>query len=87
MSKVCALSGQRRSVGSNISHSNRHTKRTFLPNLNKKYIVDPVTGIKLKVKVSSRTLRTLAKNPAFFKEELKTLVRKQQRIIAKNIKK
>ncbi len=87
MSKVCALSGQKRSVGYNVSHSNRHTKRTFLPNVNKRTIVDPFTGEKITAKISSRSLRTLTKNPSVFKSELKALVKKKQRVIAKNIKK
>jgi large subunit ribosomal protein L28 len=33
MSRVCLLSGKRPQYGHNVSHSNRKTKRRFLPNL------------------------------------------------------
>ena len=33
MSKVCVTCGKKPAVGNNISHSHRHTKRRFEPNL------------------------------------------------------
>jgi large subunit ribosomal protein L28 len=33
MSKVCDICGKRPSTGCNVSHSQRHTKRRWLPNL------------------------------------------------------
>ncbi len=33
MSKVCQITGKRPITGNNVSHSNRKTKRRFLPNL------------------------------------------------------
>jgi len=33
MSKVCQVTGKRPVTGNNVSHSNRKTKRRFLPNL------------------------------------------------------
>jgi large subunit ribosomal protein L28 len=33
MSRVCEVSGKRPQYGQNVSHSNRKTKRRFLPNL------------------------------------------------------
>ena len=77
MSKVCQLSGKKISSGYNVSHSNRHTKRTFLPNVSKKTIIDPVTGTKLKINISARAQRTLLKNPAKYKVELASLVKKK----------
>ena len=35
MSKVCALCGKGKVSGNNVSHSNRKTKRTFKPNVQK----------------------------------------------------
>lgn len=74
MSKVCQLSGKRPQVGHNVSHSERKTKRRFLPNVSKRRIFDPVTGEKLHIKISARAQRTLLKNPAKFKKQLKKLV-------------
>ncbi|CAM4449555.1 MAG: 50S ribosomal protein L28 [Legionellaceae bacterium] len=36
MSRVCQVTGKRPMVGNNVSHSNRKTKRRFLPNLHTK---------------------------------------------------
>lgn len=33
MSKICASCGKKPSTGNNVSHSQRHTKRRWLPNL------------------------------------------------------
>ena len=33
MAKVCAMCGKRPSTGCNVSNSQRHTKRRWLPNL------------------------------------------------------
>jgi len=33
MSKVCQVTGKRPVAGNNVSHSNRKTRRRFLPNL------------------------------------------------------
>lgn len=35
MSRVCQVTGKRPMAGNNVSHSNRKTKRRFLPNLQK----------------------------------------------------
>ncbi len=78
MSKVCQLSGKRPQVGNNVSHSERKTRRRFLPNVSTKRIVDPVSGETIRVKLSTRAARTLVKNPSKFKNELKKLVAKKR---------
>jgi large subunit ribosomal protein L28 len=78
MSRVCQLSNKKPSVGHNVSHSERKTKRKFNPNISKKTIIDPVSGTKLKIKISTRAQRTLLKNPSKFKEQLKKLVAKKR---------
>lgn len=83
MAKVCQLTGKRPATGNNRSHSLRATKRRFLPNISKKTIVDPITGKKVKVRLSTRAQRTLLKNPGKFSAELKKLVKKQEKRNAK----
>lgn len=61
MSKVCAITGVRPSGGNNVSHSNRHTRRRFLPNLQKKKVFNPKTGEYEVVRVSARGLRIFQK--------------------------
>lgn len=61
MSKVCQICNKGRSTGHNVSHSKRHTKRTWHPNLiTKKMEVD---GTMQKIKICARCLKTLSKAP------------------------
>jgi len=78
MSRVCQLSGKGPQVGHNVSHSERKTRRKFNPNVTKKTIIDPVSGTKLKIKISTRAQRTLLKNPGKFRKQLKKLVAKKR---------
>lgn len=48
-------------VGHNVSHSNRKTKRTFLPNLQSKRLINPATGKIMRVLITTSGMRTLAK--------------------------
>jgi len=61
MSRVCQLTGKTVMVGNNVSHSNRKTKRRFLPNLISKtfYLVEENQYITLKLSTSA--LRTINK--------------------------
>ncbi|MFN4254944.1 MAG: 50S ribosomal protein L28 [Saprospiraceae bacterium] len=61
MSKVCDLTGKRPVAGNYVSHSNRKTKRRFLPNLHTKKFFMPETGEWVTLKVSSHALRTISK--------------------------
>ncbi|GAA5222186.1 50S ribosomal protein L28 [Membranihabitans marinus] len=61
MSKVCELTGKRPIVGNNVSHSNRKTKRRFLPNLIKKKFYIPELDKTVTLKVSTKALRTIDK--------------------------
>ncbi|MFV9838573.1 MAG: 50S ribosomal protein L28 [Aaplasma endosymbiont of Hyalomma asiaticum] len=59
MSRVCDITGASKSFGNKVSHSNRKTKRSYLVNLHNVTLVSEVLGRKFKVKVASRTLRTI----------------------------
>lgn len=61
MSKVCQLTGKRPITGNNVSHSNRKTKRRFLPNLQKKRFYVPETGEWITLRVSTQAIRTINK--------------------------
>ena len=61
MSRVCQLTGKRPISCNNVSHSNRRTKRRFLPNLHKKRFFIPEKGEWVTLKVSSNALRTINK--------------------------
>ena len=61
MSKVCQLTGKRPISGNNVSHSNRKTKRRFLPNLQKKRYYIPETDQWVTLKISTSAMRTINK--------------------------
>ncbi len=61
MSRVCELTGKRPITGNNVSHSNRKTRRRFLPNLHTKKFYVPETDQWVTLKVSSNALRTINK--------------------------
>jgi len=75
MARVCDLTGRRRSTGCNVSHSNRRTLRSFLPNLFTKTFIDPRTGKKFRAKVSASAIRTLTKDPSKIMELARKLVK------------
>lgn len=61
MSKVCQLSGKRPISGNNVSHSNRKTRRRFLPNLIKKRFFIPELDKWITLKISTSALRSINK--------------------------
>ncbi|MCH7471725.1 50S ribosomal protein L28 [bacterium] len=62
MSKVCPITGKRPMTGHNVSHSQRHTKRRWEPNLVRVTIVDS-QGRKKRMRISAKALRTMNKTP------------------------
>ncbi len=61
MSRICQLTGKRPITGNNVSHSNRKTKRRFLPNLHTKKFYIPEIDKWVTLKISSTALRTINK--------------------------
>ena len=55
----CELTGKGKQFGSNVSFSQRHTKKTWKPNLQKKTLM--VDGKKVTMKISTQAIRTLKK--------------------------
>lgn len=59
MGRRCDLTGKKAQVGNKVSHSNRKTKRSFLPNLQKFSLFSPALNRKLKLKIAVSTLRII----------------------------
>ncbi len=57
--RVCDITGKGKQYGNNVSFSQRHTKKVWEPNLQKKTLV--VDGKKVTLKISTQALRTLKK--------------------------
>ena len=61
MAKVCAVTGKKPMSGHNVSHSNRKTKRRFLPNLQtRRFWVDSLKKW-ITLRVSTKAIRTIDK--------------------------
>ena len=75
MSRVCTITGKRRNNANKISHSNRKSKKVQNPNLQWKRIWVPELNRHVRLKVSTRALRTLRFKPLsqYLKENGKTL--------------
>lgn len=61
MSRKCKLTGKKPLVGHNVSFSNKKTKRRFMPNIQTKKIFVPELNRSVRVKLSTRALRTVDK--------------------------
>ena len=59
MSQVCQVTGKRPLAGNNVSHSNRKTKRRFLPNLQKKRFYIPELDRWVTLKVTTSAIRNM----------------------------
>lgn len=61
MSRTCDLTDVKVMSGNNVSHSKRKTKRKFVPNLHKLSLKSDIVGVNIKLKIASKTLRTVNK--------------------------
>ncbi len=61
MSRVCQVTGKRPMSGNKVSHSKRHTKRRFLPNLHWHRFWLPSEQRFVRLLVSSKGLRIIDK--------------------------
>ena len=55
----CEITGKGKQYGNNVSFSQRHTKKTWKPNLQIKTLT--INGKKTKIKVSTQAIRKLKK--------------------------
>lgn len=61
MARVCQVTGKRRLIGNNVSHSKRRTKREFAPNLQNKRFWYAEEQRFVTLKVSAAGMRTINK--------------------------
>ena len=62
MARKCEISGTGAMSGNNVSHANNRTRRRFLPNLQVVSLLSDILGKAFKLKVCSKTLRTIEHN-------------------------
>jgi large subunit ribosomal protein L28 len=65
MSRVCEITGKGPISGHNVSHSQRHTKRRFLPNLQEKSMFSETLNRMVSLKISANAMRTIDKFGGF----------------------
>ena len=61
MSKVCQILNVKPMSGNSVSHSNRKTKRRFLPNLKAVNFFSDALQVNVKIRVATSSLRTINK--------------------------
>ena len=61
MAQVCQITGKRAMVGNNVSHSRRHTKRVFNPNLFTRKFYWPEQDVWVRIRISNAGLRLINK--------------------------
>jgi large subunit ribosomal protein L28 len=55
----CELTGKTRQIGHRVSHSNRKTKRRFLPNLLNVTLISEALGRSVRLRISAHALKTV----------------------------
>ena len=69
--KKCDLTGKGKQYGNNVSFSQRHTKKVWEPNLQKKTLI--IDGKKVRMKISASAIRTLKKKGLIENPKAKTV--------------
>lgn len=71
MSRKCKLTGKGPMAGNNVSHAHNKTRRRQLPNLQWKRIYVPELDRTVRIRLSTRALRTIDKKGlmAFLRDE------------------
>ena len=62
MARVCQVTGKRTTTGNNVSHAMNKTRRRFMPNLHERRFWVASENRWIKLRVSTKALRTIDKN-------------------------
>lgn len=62
MARRCAFTGKGVMSGNNVSHANNKTRRRFLPNIQQTAIFSDALGRMVRLKLSTRAIRTIEHN-------------------------
>ncbi len=62
MSRRCQMTGKGVLTGNNVSHANNKTRRRFLPNLQVTSLLSDVLGSSIRLRLSTRAIRTIEHN-------------------------
>ena len=62
MSRRCQITGKGVLTGNNVSHANNKTRRRFLPNLQDTSLLSDILGAPVRMRLSTRGIRTVEHN-------------------------
>jgi large subunit ribosomal protein L28 len=62
MSRRCEITGKGVLSGNNVSHANNKTRRRFLPNLQVTSLLSDILGHEVRLRISTRAIRTVEHN-------------------------
>jgi large subunit ribosomal protein L28 len=62
MSRRCQITGKGVLSGNNVSHANNRTRRRFLPNLQDTSLLSDILGTAVRMRLSTRAIRTVEHN-------------------------
>ncbi len=62
MSRRCQVTGKGVLTGNNVSHANNKTRRRFLPNLQETSLLSDALGRDVRLRMSTRAIRTVEHN-------------------------
>src|SRR5689334_8820079 len=62
MSRRCQITGKGVLTGNNVSHANNKTRRRFLPNLQETSLLSDALGVPVRLRLSTRAIRTIEHN-------------------------
>ena len=59
MARRCSITGKGVQTGNNVSHSNRKTRRRFLPNVQQTSLYSEALGRMVRLKLAASSIRTI----------------------------
>ncbi len=62
MARRCGITGKGVQTGNNVSHANNKSRRRFLPNLQHASILSDALGAPVRLRLSTRAIRTIEHN-------------------------
>ena len=62
MARRCGITGKGVQTGNNVSHANNRSRRRFLPNLQQASILSDALGTSVRLRLSTRAIRTIEHN-------------------------
>lgn len=61
MSRRCEVTGRGVQTGNNVSHANNRSRRRWLPNMQRTTFLSDILGESIKLRLSTRGIRTIEK--------------------------